>query len=210
MQQLKLGFKHTINWDKYHSKTEPPNVSNPSLDFLNYPSFQGVSRLFLPFNANNSRIIHSRYYLPTAKVKDYQVMINGKPIKCYIKTYENIRKITTAQEDDYTTHCLLDYNYFKKHYKKIAIDLSKQQAFYADPKAIQQINFTGNLDGANNRIMLFIIEKTKETNLYLSQETVKVFGMSPHDSACVAKVFNRTACSTILFCINMLSIYLIL
>ena len=46
---------------------------------------------------------------------------------------------------DYTRSCLLDYNYFNKHYKMIAIDLSKQQALDADPKAIQQINITGNL-----------------------------------------------------------------
>ena len=63
--------------------------------------------------------------------------------------------------DDYTTGCLLDYNYFRKH-KMIITDLSKQQALDADPKAIQQIDFTGNLDGANNRIF-FIIDETKET-----------------------------------------------
>ena len=56
----------------------------------------------------------------------------------------------------------------------IAIDLSKQQALDADPKAIQQINFTGNLDRANNRTMFFIIEVTKETISDFSQGTVKV------------------------------------
>ena len=71
-------------------------------------------------------------------------MIDGKnlfdqPIKNHIKTYENIRNITAGQGDDYTTSCLLDYNYFIKHYKMIEIDLSKQQAIDADPKAIQQI-----------------------------------------------------------------------
>ena len=55
-------------------------------------------------------------------------------------------KIAPGQGDDYTTGCLLDYNYFNKHYKMIAIDLSKQQALDADPKAIQQMNFTGNLE----------------------------------------------------------------
>ena len=86
-------------------------------------------------------------------------------IKSYIKTYENIRKITTGQGDDYTTGCLLDYNYFKKHYKVIATDLSKQQARNANPKAMQQLDFTGNLDGSNNRIMFFIIEK-KPFNIF--------------------------------------------
>ena len=49
------------------------------------------------------------------------------------KTYENIRKTTTGQRDDYTTGCLLDYSYFKDHYEMIAIDLSKQQALDSDP-----------------------------------------------------------------------------
>ena len=131
LKQLKSGFKRTINWDKYHSKTKPLNAPNPYLNFLIDPRFQGVNRLFaLPFNANDSGIGHSRYYLPTAKVKNYNVLIDGKnlfdqPIKSYIKTYENIRKVTAGQGDDYTTGCLLDYNYFVKHYKMTAIHLSK-------------------------------------------------------------------------------------
>ena len=64
-----------------------------------------------PINTDDSRIELVRYYLPTAKVKDYNIMIDGKnffdlPIKSYIKTYENIRKIATGQGDDYTTGCL--------------------------------------------------------------------------------------------------------
>ena len=57
-----------------------------------------------------------------------------------------MRKVSTSQGDDYTAGCLLDYNYFKEHYKMIAIDLSKQQELDSDPKAIQQTNFTGNLE----------------------------------------------------------------
>ena len=84
-------------------------------------------------------------------MKGYNVMNNGKnffdqPINSELKTYENIRKIATGQWGDYTTGCLLDYSYFKENYKMIAIDLSKQQALDADPRAIQQINFTANLD----------------------------------------------------------------
>ena len=55
------------------------------------------------------------------------------------KTYENIRKISTGKGDNYTTGCLLDYFYFNENYKLIAIDLSKQQALDADPRAIQQL-----------------------------------------------------------------------
>ena len=106
-------------------------------------------------------------------------MIDGKnvfdqPINSMIKTLENIRIIATGQGDDYTTGCLLDYSYFKDHYKIIAIDLSKQQAVEADPRAIRQINFTANLDRAGNTTMFFIIEEAKETVLDFSQGTVKV------------------------------------
>ena len=73
------------------------------------------------------------------------------------KTYENIRKIAIGQGDDYTTSCLLDYTYFKKYYKMIAIDLIRQQALDADPRAIQQINFTENLGRAGNTRFYFIL-----------------------------------------------------
>ena len=79
-------------------------------------------------------------------------MINGKknffdqPVKNDLITYDKIRKVSTDQRDDCTTGCLLDYDYFKNYYKMIPIDLSKHQALDADPKAIQQINFTANLD----------------------------------------------------------------
>ena len=57
----------------------------------------------------------------------------------------------------------------------IAVDLSKQQALDADPRAIQQINFTANLDRAGNTRVYFNLEETKETILDFSQGTVKVF-----------------------------------
>ena len=62
------------------------------------------------------------------------------------KTSKNVRKIAIGHGDDYTTDCLLDYCYFKENYKLIAIDLSKKQALDGDPRAIQQIDFTANLD----------------------------------------------------------------
>ena len=95
-------------------------------------------------------------------------------------TYENIRKITTGQGDDYTTGCLLDYTYFKKYYKMIAIDLSKQQAQGSDPKAIQEINFTSNLDRAGNTRFYFNLKEAKETVFEFSQETIKVLSMQFH------------------------------
>ena len=106
-------------------------------------------------------------------------MIHGKnffdqPVNRNLKRYENIRKIATGQGDDYTAGCFLDYSYFNNYYKIIAVDLSKQQVFDADPRAIQQINFTANLDRAGNTTMFFVIEEAKETVLNFSQETVKV------------------------------------
>ena len=88
-------------------------------------------------------------------------------------TYDVIQKITTGQGDDYTTGCLLDYNYFKNYYKMMAIDWSKRQVLHADPNATQQIDFTGNL--AREAIIFFITDEAKETVLDFSQETVKLF-----------------------------------
>ena len=106
-------------------------------------------------------------------------MIDGKnlfdqPVKNDKVTYENIRKIATGRGDDDTTGCLLGYIYFKKYYKMIKVDLSKQQALDADAKAIQQINFTKNLDRAGNTRFYFILEEAKETVFEFSEETVKV------------------------------------
>ena len=84
-------------------------------------------------------------------------------------TYENIRKVASGWEDDYTTGCLLDYIYFKNYYKMIAVDLSKQQVLDADPKAIQQNNFTANLERAWNTRFYFILEGAKETVFKFSQ-----------------------------------------
>ena len=105
-------------------------------------------------------------------------MIDGKKlfgplIKNDKKTDENIRKIATGQEDDHTTGFLWDYAYFKNYYKMIAINLSKQQALDSDPRAIQQISFTENLDRAGNTRICFILEEAKETVLDFSQRTVK-------------------------------------
>ena len=97
-----------------------------------------------------------------------------QPINSMNKTYENIRRIALGQGDDYATGCFLDYSNFKETYKLIAIDLSKQQALDADPRAIQQINFTANLDRDGNITMFFIIEQAKETVFEFSQGTVKV------------------------------------
>ena len=90
---------------------------------------------------------HAEYSLPKVEIKDYIIIIDGKSQrKNDLRTYDKIQKIPACQGNDYTTGCLLDYVYFKKHYKKIATDLSKNQALDADPKTVQKVSFIGNLD----------------------------------------------------------------
>ena len=178
---LKSGFKRKISWKKYLAKPELL-ARNQNLNYLIEPSFQNVNRRFvLAFehdNNNDLRASNKRYYIPNIEIKDSNVMIDGKnlfhqPVKNDKVTHVNIRKITIGQGDDYTTGCLLDYSYFKKYYKMIATDLSKQQVLDADSKAIRQMNFTANLDRANTRFY-FILEEAKESVSGFSQGTVKV------------------------------------
>ena len=89
-----------------------------------------------------------------------------------MKQYDEIRKISTGQGDDCKTGCLLNVAYFEKKNKLIAADLSKQKALDADPKAIQQIIFTGKTD--NQVRVYYILEKSKETILQFSKGTTKV------------------------------------
>ena len=121
-------------------------AQNQNLNHLIEPSFQSVNRLFaLAFENDAQRTSSKRYYLPNIEIKDYNVMIDGKTflnqrVKNNTITHENITQIATGQEDDYTAGCLLNYIYFKNYYKIIVVDLSKQQALDADPKATQQTN----------------------------------------------------------------------
>ena len=93
--------------------------------------FQKVNRLFvLWLENNNDRIAHAEYSILKIEIKYHNVMIDGQnlfdqSVKDDMRTYENIQKTATGQEDDYTTGCLLDYPYLEEHYKMIAIDLSK-------------------------------------------------------------------------------------
>ena len=117
-----------------------------------------------------------------SKRKDYNVITDGEnlfdqPVKSDMRTYDNIQKIGTGQRDDYATGCLLDYPYFREHYQLIAKDLSKQQKLDPDLKAIQQINFTGNLDQAEGATMFFIIEEAQKIILDFSRGTVRLVWM---------------------------------
>ena len=139
-----------------------------------------VKRLFvLSFDDADDWESHKQYYLPTVEIKDHNVLIDGRnlfdqTIKNDLKTNDSIRKIATGKGNDYTPGCLLDYPYFKKYYRLIAIDLSKQQKLDADPTSTQQVNFTRNLDKAECSPIFFIIVKSKEKVLEFSKGTVKV------------------------------------
>ena len=168
LQQLKSCFKKAINWNKYQS--DPKTYArNQYLNQLIDPSFQRMN-----IEIVDDRRSHLNQYLPKVEVKYYNVMIGGKnffdhPINNDFKTFENIRKISTGQGDDYTTGCLLGYLHFKETYKMIPIDLSKEKTLDADPRAIQESNFTANFDTAGNTTMFFIIEEAKEIVLDFSQ-----------------------------------------
>ena len=69
---------------------------------------------------------------------------------------------------------MLEYSYFEKYYKLLAIHWSKQQQIDADRKAIIQINFTGKVNRAEDATMFFIFKEVKETFSYFSKGTVKV------------------------------------
>ena len=151
-------------------------------------SYQGVKRLFvLAYNntaGDNQVSVDSfkKYFLPRVKIENYNIEIDGRnfydqPINDSIKQYDEIRKISTGQGDDYTTGCLLDFAYFEKNYRLIAADLSKQKALDADSRAIQQIIFTGKIIAAadNRRVIIYyILEQSKATTLEFSKGTTKV------------------------------------
>ena len=142
---IKIRIKTQINSNKYQSKLST-QTQNQKLDYLIDLSFHRKNRLFaLSFEDNAVRTGHTRYVLPKVEIKDNNFTNDGRNyfdqrFRNNIKTYENIRKIATWVEDDYTTGSLLDYPYLKENYKLIAIDSSKQQTRDANRKAIQHIN----------------------------------------------------------------------
>ena len=180
LEQLKTGFKTTIKWNKYISQMSVENNNN-NLHYLIDPTFTNGNRLFvLSFEIIEENNIKkdcknsfSHYYIPKVQIKDFNVLIDGKSffdmsVKNDEKAYEKI--IEMSNNNDYTTGNLLDFGYFKKHYKLIAIDLSKQTKL-KDP---QQINFIGKLAKNTGATMFFIIEKSEETTFNFSQNSVTI------------------------------------
>ena len=160
LTNLKSGFKREIIWNKYRSQMTTETINN-NLNILIGPTFTNVNRLFvLAYQNADDRKSFSQFYLPKVLVKDFNVIIDklaffDLPIKVEEEAYKKI--IDVSRNNEYTTGNLLDYDFFKKHYKLIAIDLSKQQVLQENEDLIQQINFIGRLTEAAN--VFIIIEK---------------------------------------------------
>ena len=135
-------------------------------------SYQEVKWLFvLAYDntaGNNQVSIDSfkKYFLPRVKIENYNIEIDGRnfydqPINDSIKQYDEIRKISTGKDHDYTNGCLLDFAYFEKNHRQIAAYLSKQKALDADLRVIQRIIFTGKIKSTveNTRAIIFFILK---------------------------------------------------
>ena len=100
---------------------------------LAYDNTEGNNQVSIDF--------FKKYFLQRVKIENYIIEIDGRnfydqSINDSIKQYDEVRKISTGQDDDYTTGCLLDFAYFEKNYKLIAADLSQQKALDADSRAI--------------------------------------------------------------------------
>ena len=172
---LKSGFKREIIWNKYRSQMTTEAVNN-NLNVLIDPTFTNVNKLFvLAYQTADDRQSFSQFYLPKVMVKDYNVIIDKLaffdfPIKTEEEAYEKI--IGNSSNNEFTTGNSLDHDYFKKHCKLIAIDLSKQQVLQENEDLIQQINFIGRLEEAAN--VFITIEKKENTILKFSQNLAHV------------------------------------
>ena len=162
LKLLSEGFKRSVYWNKYKVILNKAYNQNDYIRELLDASYQGVKRLFfLAYDNTDDNWVTAdthRKYFPRIKIENYNIEIDGRnfydqPINDLIKQHNEIRKISTEQGDDYSAGCLLDFAYFKKNYRLIAADLSKQKALDADPGAIQQVIFTGN---ASQNIVVYM------------------------------------------------------
>ena len=183
IDQKNKGFQRSIYWNEYKTKEINEDADANVFKYINLdPSFLGVNRLFvMAYNRANgqpTRNGQQKYYLPRIDLEKYNVIIDGRnfydnPIERDIEKYGELKKVMIGKAEDYTTGSLLDYNYFNKHYKLVAVDLSKQKELDEDPNAIQQIEFKYML-GTNSAIY-WVLEKSKETILQFYKGTVKVY-----------------------------------
>ena len=143
IEQQNKGFQRSIYWNEYKIKEINEDADANVFKYINLdPSFQGVNRLFVMAynraNAQPTRNGQQKYYLPRIDLEKYNVIIDGRnfydnPIESDIEKYRALKKVMIRKGEDYTTGSLLDFNYFDKHYKLVAVDLSKQKELDADP-----------------------------------------------------------------------------
>ena len=183
---LSKGFEITVVWNKYKSKIETVDVAANDNNFKRTTldvSFRRVSKLFAAaYESDDTKInptteeSRRRYYLPRAEIKDYNALIDGRNfydhnVNSSIVRYNELLKMTTGLSEDYSTGCLLDYDYYIK-------DLSLQAVLDSDPKINQQIEFVYKLPSGNaavNYNLLTVLEKEKQTVFKFSEGTVKVY-----------------------------------
>ena len=156
IEQRNKEFQRSIYWSECKTKDKDEDGNANVTKYISLdPSFQGVNRLFLMAYSREAnqptRNGHQKYYLPRVDLKKYNFIIDGRnfydnPIKNNSEKYRELKKVMIGKGEDYTTGSLLDYNYFTKHYKLVAVDLSKQKELDADPRAIQQIEFKYTLE----------------------------------------------------------------
>ena len=167
---LNEGFNRSVYWNKCKVILRDYAVNENIRERLD-ASFQGVSKLFvLAYQRGDANYVNEeafKCFLPKITIEKYNVEIDGRnfydqSINDSIKQCEEVRKISTGQGDDYATGCFLDFAYFEKNYRLIAVYLRKQKALDADPRAIQQIIFTGKAPNDTIKIY-YIIEQSKET-----------------------------------------------
>ena len=152
---LSEGFKRPIYWNEYKVIPNKNYNANEYIRERLDASIQGVNRLFVfPYMRGNNLATensYNKYFLPKFKIGNYNIETDGRnfcnqPINDSIKQYDEVRKISVGQGDDYTTGCLLDVAYFIKKYRLIAVYLSKQKPLDVDSRAIQQIVFIAAAD----------------------------------------------------------------
>ena len=175
---LSKGFGRTVVWNEYKSEIERDKNDNMFRRTTSDVSFQGVSKLFATAyetddTERNAYTEESRrrYYLPRSKIKDYNVLIDGRNfyyqnVNSSIVRYNELLKMTTGRSDDYSTGCLLDYDYYIKDFNIVVKDLSHQAVLDSDPKINQQIEFVYKLPSGNAAInydLLTVLEKEKQT-----------------------------------------------
>ena len=144
-EQQNKGIQRSIYWNEYKTKELTENADANVFKYINlYPSFQGVNRLFvMAYNRVDrqpTRNGQQKYYLPRISLNKYNVIIDRRnfydnPIESDIEKYKELKKVIIGKGEDYTAGSLLDYNYFDKHYKLVAADLSKQKELICRSKS---------------------------------------------------------------------------